>query len=115
MARNLLLFFAVLAGLLLVINGTKRILTLRTTSQKVGETEGRLKQLKEENQALKAELEYKKSGEFAEQEIRNKLGYAKEGEAVVLVPKTDDERLTTNDERDNLSNWQKWWEFFFGS
>ncbi|OGD83338.1 hypothetical protein A2165_04325, partial [Candidatus Curtissbacteria bacterium RBG_13_40_7] len=90
MKRNFLLFLGVLVSILLVVNSTKRILTFRATSQKVAEAENQLEQLRQENDALKKDLEYKKGDEFAEEEIRNKLGLVKEGESVVIIPKEDE-------------------------
>ncbi|MBI2327554.1 septum formation initiator family protein [Candidatus Curtissbacteria bacterium] len=116
MKRNLLLLGAVLISIILVVNSTKKIMMFRSTSQKIDDLEARLERLREENRQLKEELEYKKTDQFAEGEIRNKLGLVKEGEAVVIVPKAD-ERETTNEESQGpkQSNWQKWWDMFFGS
>lgn len=115
MKRNLILTVAILVSILLAINSSRRILTFRTTAQGVGDAQKQLDDLKRENEALKKELEFKKSDQFAEEEIRNKLGLAKPGEAIVMLPKGD-ERQTTNDERKNeLPNWQKWWNLFFRS
>jgi len=114
MKRNSLLFLAVLVSLLLVINSTKRILSLNTTSQEVTEAGSRLEKLKEENESLKQELEYKKSEQFAEQEIRNKLGLAKKGEAVVVLPKRDSEQSSVLSGKLDKPNWEKWWNLFFG-
>ncbi len=110
-----MLLLVFLVSILLVVNSTKRLISFKTTSQKVAEAEAQLEQLKSDNEALMQELEYKKSNEFLEAEIRDKLGLAREGEAIVVLPKKDDERLKTNDERHNKQNWQKWWELFFGS
>lgn len=121
MKRNFLLFLFFLASILLIVNSTKRLLVFKTTSERVGEAEERLLRLRGENEDLKSELEYKKGQEFSEKEIRDKLGLAKPGEAVVVLPKKNDESLdklgtsSTNDERQNDPNWQKWWRLFFGS
>ena len=115
MRRNLLLLLVVLIIILLVVNSAKRLLVFRTTSQKVSETELRLSKLREENEALKKELEYKKGDEFAEEEIRNKLGLVREGEAVVIV--SQDEKVGESSNvfaSEDKPNWQKWWELFFG-
>ena len=113
--RNLLLFGAVILALLLIVNGAKRLSSLRNTSQKVGEAEQRLEALKRENEDLKRELEYKKSDQFAEGAIRDKLGMAKKGEAVVILPRENDERPTSNAQRQNIPNYIKWWNLFFRS
>ena len=115
MKKNLLLISAIIVALILGFNSARKILTFRGTFEKVEEAEEKLERLKTENEVLKRDLEFKKSEEFAEKEIRNKLGLAKEGEVIVLIPRESDERLTTNDERKNISNWQKWKELFFGT
>ncbi len=116
MKRNLLLVLAILVIIVLAVNGVRRILNLRTTSQKVRESQEQLEKLKQENEALKRESEYKKSQEFAEAEIRNKLGLAKEGETVVVLPESDGEQSSVSSEQStNIANYIKWWRFFFGS
>ena len=115
MRRNFLLFSAVLVSIVLIVNSSKGILNLRTTSQLVRESETRLEKLKQENEALKRELEYKKSQGFAEAEIRNKLGLTREGEVVVILPKEEEKQLTIDNEQLTKSNWQKWRDLFFGS
>lgn len=113
MRRKLLLIGAILVSLLLAYNSARRILTFKTTSEKVKEAEVRLEEIKLENEKLKQDLAYKESSQFAEAEIRNKLGLVKEGEAVVVVPRdevADDVQLTTD-----KPNWVKWKERFFGS
>lgn len=115
MRRNLLLFLAVIIGIILVVNYSKRILSLRTTSQKVAEADAQLEKLKSENEALKRELEYKKSEKFAEEEIRNKLGLVKEGETIVILPGEKEEPESSLSQKQHISNWQKWKNLFFGS
>ena len=115
MKRNFLLFLGVLVSIILVVNSTKRILTFRATSMKVTEVQTRLDELRRENEAFKKELEYKKSDEFAEEEIRNKLGLVKEGESVVIIPKEENPQLTTDSGQLTKPNWEKWRDLFFGS
>ncbi|OGD93629.1 hypothetical protein A2697_04200 [Candidatus Curtissbacteria bacterium RIFCSPHIGHO2_01_FULL_41_44] len=115
MKRNSLLILAVIVSIFLSINSTKKILTFRTTFQEVEEAEKRLENLKKENENLKKEFEYKKSNDFAEGEIRNKLGLVKEGEVVVIVPREEVERRKETGNQRELPNWQKWRNLFFGS
>lgn len=90
-------------------------MTFRETSLKVKESEERLEELKRENETLKEELEYKTSDEFAEEEIRNKLGLAKEGETIVVLPKEGVNKKQEAKGEKQKANWQKWWELFFES
>lgn len=114
MRRNLLLIFGVIVGILLVINSAKRLLTFRTTSEKVQEAENRLLALREESTKLKEQREYTQSEEFREREIRDKLGLAKEGEAVVILPKEHDGDQLPETRKKQRPNYKKWWELFFG-
>ena len=114
MKRNFLLLLAFLVGIILVVNSTKRLLNFRLTASKVTEEEVRLKKLQEENEALQRDLEYKRSQEFTEGEIRNKLGLVKEGETVIILPKEQDRDQLPETSRVKKPNWWKWWDLFFG-
>ena len=68
MTRNLILFMAMLVGVILAVNSAKRIHSFSQTSQKVQEAEDRLKALRKENEALKNELKYKEYTKFSKKE-----------------------------------------------
>lgn len=108
-----MLILAVIIGLMLAYNSAKRIASYRGTSQKVADVQAKLEQLKRENEQLKRDLDYKKSEKFQEGEIRNKLGLAKPGEEVFVVPK-DVDRESSIVNRDERSNFEKWKDFLFG-
>lgn len=114
MKRNILLFLALAVALILAVNGTKRTLSLRGTSQKVVEAQENLERLKQENEDLRRELAYKKSERFAEEEIRNKLGLARPGEKVFIVPKESSLQSAVSSQKDEQPNWQKWRDLFLG-
>lgn len=113
MKRNVLLFVTVIIALILAYNSFKRIKDFRLTAQTVDDRQTYLDSLKKENEELKKDLEYKESSQFAELEIRNKLGLAKPGEAVVIVPKEDNSDKLQDTSR-SKPNWQKWKELLFG-
>ena len=115
MTRNLVLFIAMLIGVILAVNSARRIHSFSQTFQKVQEAEDRLENLRKENESLKNELRYKESSEFAEKEIRDKLGLAKEGEAIVVVPQQSSSQLKESSGQDTKPNWQKWRDLFFAS
>ena len=116
MRRNLLLFSAVLLSVILIVNSSRRLSSLRNTSKKVGEAAQQLEALKRENADLKRELEYKKSDQFKEQEIRDKLGMVKNGEVMVILPnKQDGNQLPEISKNGLLPNYIKWWNLFFRS
>ena len=104
---------AMLIGVILAVNSAKRIHSFSQTSQKVQEADDRLKELRKENEALKNELKYKESNEFAEKEIRDKLGLVKEGEAIVVIPQESSGQPQESSGQDTRPNWQKWRDLFF--
>lgn len=103
----------VVVSLILVFSSTRRILDLRTTSQKVDELSQYLEDLKSQNEQLRRELEYKKSERFLEEEIRNKLGLVKPGEEVVLLPLEEAQNQETRIKKKEEQNYIKWWKLFF--
>ena len=113
MKQNLFLVLGVIAAIVIAVNSTKRILFFKANARQVADAEMRLNTVKVENERLKRELEYKKSDQFAEEEIRNKLGLVRENEQIVLIqPKTQD---AGRQNTPNVPNWQKWRMVFFGS
>ena len=112
MKRNLLLILAIIFAVFLVVNSVRRIVTFKGTSEKVSKAGDKLESLRSENEQLKQELAYKKSEEFKEMEIRNKLGLVREGEALVIIPREDEK--PERDSEKQAPNWQKWRELFFG-
>ncbi len=67
------------------------------------------------NKELKERLEYVKSEEFVEKEVRDKLNMAKENEVIVVLPEgleLRDQQLEASNEED-LPNWQRWLKLFF--
>lgn len=103
----------VLIAVIISYNSVKKIRTFKVTAQSVAERQKHLDNLKKENEKLKDELTYKESSSFAELEIRNKLGLAKEGEAVVIVPNQE-----AGGEQEAIGsskpNWLKWRLLVFG-
>lgn len=114
MRRNIMLLLAIFVTGMLIVSSAKRILSFKDTSQRVAGEEAQLEKLRLENEGLKREFEYKKSQRFAEEEIRNKLGMAKEGEEVFVIPKDQEESDEASGNKPALPNWRKWQILIFG-
>lgn len=108
----------IILGLILAVVLSRNILTLVSVEDRIDDL--RQKIVKEEGK--KKELlrlrEDVSSPFFIEKEAREKLGLAKEGETVVVLPSEDYLRslITPLDEEDvpiNKSNWKKWLKLFF--
>lgn len=68
--------------------------------------------LTKEQEQLKKQLEFANTNLFIEREARERLGWSKPGEVVVLV-----EGKESQDRNEILReagpNWKQWWELFF--
>lgn len=109
-----LLVVLVLLGLTLYRN----IGRIRKSNEKIEETRQRVEELKGKNEELRQQLEVVESDLFVEKQLRDKLGLAKEGEIVVVLP--DDEtlrKLAPKYEEEEAAipdpNWKKWLNLFY--
>lgn len=93
--------------------------------QKVGRTKavierekGRVEELKKENKKLEEDLTRVKSEEFIEVQLRDKLGLARPGEIVLVLPDAETlkklaPRLEEEEEALPDPPWKKWAKLFF--
>jgi len=72
--------------------------------------------LEEENQHFSNLISYFKTDAYREKEARQKLGYKKPGESVVLVPNVEEPSSVSVYQEENTkpkSTSRSWWDFFF--
>jgi cell division protein FtsB len=87
--------------------------------QRAEEIRGEIVQLEDENQQLQAELEYLMTDEAAEELAREKLGWARPGDTVLVVSSEGSEPvsaakpapLARPTPEDPI--WQRWWQELF--
>ncbi len=104
--------------LLILISLTRNILRVKGVKEKLGKSREHIEKIKGENRELENRLERAKSEEFIEQQLRDKLDLAKEGEIVLILP--DEETLRKfaadiEEEEEILPdpNWKKWLKLFY--
>ncbi len=105
-------------SLLFIISLLKNSWRLFHADERLKTANKKLVELKEENQTLQEKLQFYKSNQFIESQIRDKLQMAKPGETIIILPenlsressKSGDESNKTTDKE--LSNWQKWLRVF---
>ena len=72
-------------------------------------------ELEENNRVLTEEISYYKTASYVEKIARERLGLMKEGEKViVIVPEAQSTVVDSGGEVNNLPNYLKWWNYFFG-
>jgi len=80
----------------------------------VREQRAKLEQVKQEHTKLEERLEEATSASFVEREARNRLGFVKQGETIMLMgTPTPDESTPQTSEGESMSRWQRWWNLFF--
>lgn len=103
------------ASLFIAYNLLSQILQAVKSSERLSSEAEDLFKLEAKNKELKAKLSQIRSPEFIEKEARNKLGLAKPGETVIIIP---DEKIrailqATPSAQTRLSNPLGWWRLFF--
>ncbi|OGM21702.1 hypothetical protein A2714_05395 [Candidatus Woesebacteria bacterium RIFCSPHIGHO2_01_FULL_38_9] len=111
---NLVLVFTIL---ILSLSLTRNISRVKQISLLVEKEEGKVKALENEKEELEKRLQEVQSEEFIEKQLRDKLGLAREGEIIVVLP--EDELVKKfapkfEEEEENLPdpNWKKWLKLF---
>jgi cell division protein FtsB len=104
----LLMFASLIRNILRVVESNKRI----------GKAQDQVEKLKKENEGLEEKLAVTRSEGYIEKQLRDKLGLAKEGEIVIVLP--DEKILETfapslEEEEETLPdpNWKKWLKMFY--
>lgn len=104
--------------LLLAFSLVKNVIKMRGVKERIESERAEVEKLKRENEELAKTLTKVKSQEYVERQLRDKLGLAKEGEIVVVLP--DEEILrkltpTLPEEEAFLPDptWKKWLKLFF--
>jgi len=116
LGRNLRLIFIVVF-LVLSISLIRNIIKISQAGKRIDQENLKVENLKEENIELKKRLEEVQSEEYIEKELRDKLGLAKEGETILVLPEEDIVRslapeLTEEEETLPDPNWKKWARLF---
>lgn len=116
-SRSLTTYILLLLLIFILISLTSNLIKVRQAYEKIKKEETKVEDLKKENEQIKSELEMVKTDEFIETQLRDKLGLAKEGEIVVVLP--DEEVLRKlapeiREEKDSLPdpNWKRWLNLF---
>ncbi len=90
---------------------------MKQVGLKIEKEKEKIEKLKQENEELQKNLEIVKSEEFIEKQLRDKLGMAKEGEIVVILPDAEEvkkfaPRIDEEEEVLPDPNWKKWIHLF---
>lgn len=119
-------FFLIICLLVLVfftLNLSREIINRRDLQQEIAALQEKIDDLKYRNQELGGLIEYFKTTDFIENEARTKLNLRKPGEKIIIIPEENEITSNVNQgenvsvftaiEVKDLSNPQRWWNYFF--
>ncbi len=109
-------FFIIFAIFLFIsYNLVSRIYSALKAGDRLKEAQMSLTQVQIKNQKLKEELKSAASADFIEQQARDKLNFAREGETVVVIPQSKIEQVlrVAKQVEERLPNWLGWLKVFF--
>lgn len=102
----------------MLVSLTRNIVKVREAKERLKEKEEYIEKTRKENEELGQRVDIFKSEEFIEKQLRDKLGLAKEGEIIIVLP--DEETISKfapSDEKEEEilpdPNWKKWLKLFF--
>ena len=104
----------------MVVALSRNLMDFSGSDDRVEEMEGKVADLRAENERLKRMAERVDTQEFEELMIRDKLGLVKPGEMVAILPQEylkdqeDQQKGEGGGEEVWLPNWQQWWNLFWG-
>ena len=118
--RHLLLAALVIVVTMVLVSFGRIMWIGYELTERADEIRGQIVQLEDENQRLQAELEYLKTDEAAEELAREKLGWARPGDTVLVVSSEGSETVPTAKTaplaRPTPTDpiWQRWWQKLIG-
>ncbi len=92
-------------------------MNVKMVEKKIADKEKEVQKKRDEQAELQKKLEYSESHEFVEKQLRDKLGLAKSGEIVVVLPPPEVLRRIAPKRVEEevvipVPNWKKWINLF---
>lgn len=115
MVKKITIGLCILIVAIIAYNLITQIIEATKSGERLSQSADVVYKLEIKNQALKKKLTEIQSPQYIEAEIRNKLGFAKGGETIVVIPE-DKLKLvlgTSSSARIRLPNWLGWIKVFF--
>ena len=84
-------YLAIFVGILFLLSLIRNVSKIGEARKRIDKASEKVEKLREENEEIKRRLAEVKGEEYIEKQLRDKLGLAKEGEIVVVLP--DEETL----------------------
>ncbi|MBI2066201.1 septum formation initiator family protein [Candidatus Woesebacteria bacterium] len=116
--KSYYLYIGLFLGFLFLLSLVRNISKIASAEKRVSKARERVEKLRKENEEAERKLAEVKGEEYIEKQLRDKLGLAKEGEIVVVLPDQEILRKIAPgiaEEEDVLPDptWKKWLKLFY--
>lgn len=101
----------VIVGLWVAGNQIGSVIRLYRSGDKMKEASVELSQLESQKSDLQKKLASVDNSEYIERELRDKLGYGRAGETILVLPKSTQTAGQTSDPPEE-ANWRQWWNLY---
>ena len=103
----------VVLGLVVAARQGSSVWRVWRSGEQVRLAQTQVRQEEEKNQSLKARLAEIDIPEFIEKEAREKLGYSKEGETILILPDQNaNPKSQISIPTDDRPSWKQWWDLY---
>ncbi|KKU56633.1 hypothetical protein A3C34_02455 [Candidatus Amesbacteria bacterium RIFCSPHIGHO2_02_FULL_48_21] len=100
-------------GMVMAVRTGLNVYRLWRTGDSVKEARRNLVEATAESERLQKQLLEVKSPEWVEKEARERLGYGRPGETILVLPEQESSRETElGAQEQNIPNWKKWWKLY---
>lgn len=116
MVKKIGLGLIMLIALLLAYNLVNQIYDAVKSGERLSQQLEEVYQLEAQNRQLKKRLSEIQSDDFLEEQARNKLGFGKTGETVIIIPEEKIRQIlgaTASAQEARLPNWLGWLKVFW--
>ncbi|MBI2021939.1 septum formation initiator family protein [Candidatus Daviesbacteria bacterium] len=115
MPKSVTIVITLLVSILILLGLSRQILDALNSGKRIEVALDKVNKLQQENNQLKKKLSEVQSTDFLEQTARDKLGFSKKGETVIIIPDELMNKVLGENKRveeEKISNWQGWLRLF---
>lgn len=115
MLKKVILGAGIIATLLVAYNLASQITAALKSGDRLSAAAEAVYQLEAKNKQLKNKLSQIQTPQFIEKQARDKLGLAKAGESIVVIPEDKLKLImgASTSSQPRYPNWLGWWKVFF--
>ena len=110
--------FVLILSIYLATNLYKELQQRRRVKNEINNLKSQIDSIEKQNSDLKNLISYFETDEYVESFSREKLGFKKSGETVIVFSKEEEVQSITNQDNEKLKvyeNIKSWWAYFFSN